>query len=420
MKRLRPSPEWFQGSALDRVSSYSCKMLSSAQLPGILGFPRCRIGAFRYQRKLLTMPYMLPILFDAFLLTVVLIIALDKPAKFIGLVDRPNARKAHIGLIPLTGGLAIFAAYVAAVFLAAQTIELPWEYYTGLGILVLVGTYDDYQNLGAGPKLLLQIIAATIMVVPGGHVLTDLPTLFGTGTWPLQGLAIPFTIFFVVGTINAFNMLDGVDGLGGGVAVVILFWLAELGRQSNAPGTLDILLLMFATIGFLIFNIRHPLRRRAKVFLGDAGSMMLGAAIAYHIISLASGPTGAPKLIGLLWLCAIPVIDTLSLIVRRLRSGRSPMAADRLHLHHILLDFGFTQGQVAMLFIVATFSIGGLGVLGARADVLPIVMVIGLATLAAIHSFIVLNRKRWSLRRSNRADAQGVSASARSMENLGA
>jgi len=339
---------------------------------------------------------------NAFLLAVVLILVLEKAAPSIGLVDHPNARKLHDGGVPLIGGLAIFTAFALTVLLIGQP-EAHWSLLLGLAILVGLGVLDDFVDLRAPVRLAVQVGAALFIVLPEGHLIEDLGNLFGNGDWELGVFALPFTLVFVVGLINAFNMLDGLDGLAGGVAASAFFWLAIGAALAGRADVLP-LVLLFSTLGFLVFNMRHPWQARARVFMGDAGSTMLGAVIAVFIVSAATGPGRLAPLPAWLFLCALPAIDTLSLIARRLIAGQSPMASDRRHLHHLILKAGLSERSTATLMVLASFAIGGVGVLGAVFGVPDGVMVLGLLLLVALHCWVV--RHDWRIARGGSGAAE--------------
>jgi UDP-GlcNAc:undecaprenyl-phosphate GlcNAc-1-phosphate transferase len=183
-------------------------------------------------------------------------------------------------------------------------------------------------------------------------------------------------------------MIDGVDGLAGIVSLTALLWFAAAAEMIGLRAEL-LLALVFAVciLGFLVFNLRHRWRSRASVFLGDAGSMMLGAVLAYLAIRLSqhSGPGLSP--VAALWVCALPIIDTASLTFRRLMSGRSPFSADRSHLHHLLLQSGFTVSQVVLLLGSVSAVFGAIGVLGWRFGVPDHVLLLGLAGPVVLHSW---------------------------------
>ncbi|WP_166802414.1 MraY family glycosyltransferase [Microvirga pakistanensis] len=330
---------------------------------------------------------------NAFLLSVVMIMMLERVAFRVGLVDYPTERKAHGRHVPLVGGLAIFMSFLVASFLAEEAQRAPWNFIVGAGALVMLGALDDILDIPALIKLMVQIIAASIIIIPGWHLIGSLGDLFGQGSVHLGPAALPFTLVFMVGLINAFNMLDGVDGVAGGAAACAFFWLAVMASSGDQVGiTVPLLLLLSATLGFLTFNMRHPWCQRARVFMGDAGSTMLGAAIAFFTISLNSRSTGEISLPALLWLFAVPALDTLSLIVRRIWAGRSPFSADRDHLHHLFLESGATPGQASAIVVALCALHGAIGTAGAVLGVPDSLLVWGLLVPAALHTLFVLWR----------------------------
>src|SRR3569832_735436 len=209
----------------------------------------------------------------------------------IGLVDEPNSRKQHEGCIPLIGGLAIYCGFIAGIslFYTAPWLKFPSLVFGGL-MLVLVGMLDDLLELRKRVRIPAQVVAALLMAVFGGKVLQDLSWLIFGDLLSLSVLAIPFTIFCTGGVVNAVNMADGLDGLAGGLVLVAFGSLAYLAYDSGSTRDLDVLLLLMACIvGFLIFNARSPWCKMAKVFMGDAGSMFLGFALARFLIDFSQG-----------------------------------------------------------------------------------------------------------------------------------
>jgi UDP-GlcNAc:undecaprenyl-phosphate GlcNAc-1-phosphate transferase len=326
-----------------------------------------------------------PQLMNAFLLTVVLVTALRSVAAQTGFLDRPDDRKRHRGSVPLVGGLAMFPAFLVASFSLEPAFRIPMTALTGLALLVVVGACDDRFGLRASLRLAVQFLAAGVMVW------SIAPSVEWIAGLPLGVAAIPLAALFVVGLTNAFNMMDGLDGLAGGVAACALFWLAltaiAFGREDAMVAVLP---LFFAVLGFLVFNMRHRWRGQASVFMGDAGSMMLGAAIAYQTLALSSGEGRVASVAPLLWICALPAIETLSLIVRRLRVGRSPMAADRRHLHHLLVDGGLRPERAAAWLIIASGGLGAVGYAAARLGASDVLLALGLVLVIGAHSLAVV------------------------------
>ncbi len=331
-----------------------------------------------------------PHMLNSFLLTILLIIVTRKLAGELCLLDTPDFRKKHEGMVPLCGGFAIFTAFMVSGIGFNDGFRVPWNWEIGLGMLVILGMADDRWRLPAVPRLAVQAVAAIVLISPfaGPFNLGALP---GTETWvlpPLLGIALAG--FFTVGTINAVNMLDGVDGLAGSSAAASLVWLALIAfHGGDSYLAVHALVLLAAVSGFLLFNLRHPWQGKASVFLGDGGSLMLGAALAFFIIRLCHGEGGIAFPI-LLWIVVVPVADTLSLIVRRLASRRSPLSPDRWHLHHLLLDAGLSPAVASMLISGANALCGAVAYAGVVFDIADSVMALALLVPLAAHSMVVL------------------------------
>lgn len=323
-------------------------------------------------------------LLNAILTTVLLIEVMRRVAPGFRLVDLPDLRKQHEGAVPLCGGLAIFGAFLITALGFDGHHEVPWYMAAGIGILVLTGAADDRWGLRAATRLVIQLCAALSLILPGmslsihlGYV-GELPVLLS----PLLGGAL--ALVFLVGSVNAINMLDGIDGLAGASVAAALFWLALIAAHvGDTDVVLQALVLLAATIGFLVFNMRHPWRSKASVFLGDAGSAMLGAFLAYFVVRLSTGSSVA--FVSALWILVIPFMDTLSLIMRRIAARRSPFSPDRMHLHHLLVDRGMPHAQAAVLIAGVSALCGAIGYFGILFGVPDILMALGLAIPVAAH-----------------------------------
>ena len=298
------------------------------------------------------------------------------------IVDRPGEHKTHEESTPFVGGFGVFLSLcMAFLFLINFYPELNshWLVLILCSLLIFAtGLLDDLLNLKYKPRLVIQILVASTAVIFCGLALDDLGNLlFG---YPLQLglLAIPFTVFAIVGGINVINMIDGIDGLSGSVSFVSLFLL---GFVAFIGGDLHYLILVVAlaggVIGFLYFNLRYPSQQKARVFLGDNGSMLLGFLIAWLLISLAQGENASMQPVTALWLFAIPLMDTAGVVQRRISMGKSPFSPDQNHLHHILLKVGY-RVEEAVLFIVAMqLFLGLIGLAGLYMGVPDFVMLLG-------------------------------------------
>ena len=271
------------------------------------------------------------------------------------LIDVPGGHKQHNVETPLVGGPAMAFVVLATLALLSSSGRMSMEWWVILApamLLVAVGVADDLHRLSVGARFVGQVIAALLLVHLAGAVVVDLGDLVGIGSIDLRILAVPFTVFAVVGAINAVNMSDGMDWLAGGlvgVSFVALTIAAAVAGLVNE--TLLLLVLTGAVTGFLLFNARLFGRPRALLFMGDSGSMFLGFMLAYFLIGLAQGPSRAMSPVVALWIFGIPLIDALNTIVRRFMLGKSPFHPDNEHLHHILARAGFSVNQTLGIIV---------------------------------------------------------------------
>jgi UDP-GlcNAc:undecaprenyl-phosphate GlcNAc-1-phosphate transferase len=302
----------------------------------------------------------------AFLVGAAATIVLARAAGALKLVDHPGGRKAHARPVPLVGGLAIFIAFLGAA--AAVGITSSAGYFLfALSIIIAVGMWDDVTDISPRVKFVIQIIASCLMIWGAGIQLTSVGDLLGWRTIGLTIFAIPLTIFAIVGVINAVNMMDGLDGLGGSVALVAFAWYAAVAAHSGLEVQLETALIFCGAIaGFLLFNLRFPWQPQARVFLGDAGSLMIGFALGWFAIDLTQGPGRSFPPIAALWVLLLPLADCVSLMTRRVMKRKSPFVADRHHIHHYLLARGFTHGQTLGILVALAASFGAVGFLGWR------------------------------------------------------
>lgn len=305
---------------------------------------------------------------DSFFIAVAAIM-LARPVAFkIGLTDKPSSRKKHQGEIPLIGGLAIFfcIAYIILMHNLANPVNI--AFLAAVAIIVVTGVIDDFKGLSVKPRIVAEIVATLIMIRWGGVEITSLGDLFGFGEIQLGYFSTLFTVFAVVGGINAFNMIDGIDGLAGGISFTIYFLLSLLCIVYESSESLQLCFILApATAAFLLCNFPIKGRAKALTFLGDAGSMLFGFTICWLVISASQGDQKIISPATVLWLIAAPILDSFSIIIRRIRKGRSPFAPDREHFHHILQVAGF--GKYSILFILLGFG-AILPAIGLMADIL--------------------------------------------------
>jgi UDP-GlcNAc:undecaprenyl-phosphate GlcNAc-1-phosphate transferase len=310
-------------------------------------------------------------------------------------VDHPGERKVHTIPIPRVGGLAM----ACGVFVAALlTIELQAQdrwFLVSAAVLIIFGAIDDRFDLDYRIKLVGQGLAIAIVVAFGDvqiHAIT-LEDKITLPTW----IALPLTVMFLLGVTNAINLADGLDGLAGGTTFLCLCAVALLSSIGD-PGASAPLALAFAgaVLGFLRFNT-YP----ASVFMGDAGSQVLGFTIAVLSVRATQNPGTQVSAALPVLLLALPVLDTLSVMVQRIGEGRSPFSADKNHIHHKLLAIGFDHHEAVMaiyviqagLFVAAYF-------LRFESDL----VILGVVTsffLAAIILLQVAARTNWRLHSEN-------------------
>lgn len=323
-------------------------------------------------------------------LSTVFVIFLRWIAVPLRLLDLPDHRKRHEGAIPLCGGLAIFLAFAAICLFAGGAAEIGPGFWLAILLIVGLGAADDRFALPARLRFVAQVLIAAVPVAAEGLGRLSFGTVLPFETVASGVLPAAFAVAFVVGLVNAWNMVDGVDGLAGGSALAALAWILVLAVSAGEGGlVVPVAVLVAAVCGFLAFNLRAPWRTRASVYLGDAGSTALGATIAYLLLRLANGSEGLPFLT-LLWLVIVPVVDTLSLMVRRMLDRRSPMAADRRHLHHLLIDGGLTPAATSYTIAGLSFVCGAIGCFGLLLEIADGFMAAGLVLPFAAHTAFVL------------------------------
>jgi UDP-GlcNAc:undecaprenyl-phosphate GlcNAc-1-phosphate transferase len=300
--------------------------------------------------------------FVTFSLTCVFILVYSRLAIRVGLLDSPNHRKNHEGHVPLVGGLAIFSALLLTPFFIHNEIDHYGIFLLCLCFLLLMGLFDDVLEIRAPVRLVAQIIAALFMALVGGVVLVDFGNISPSGLFSLGSFSLFLTVFATVGTINAVNFSDGLDGLAGGLALIYFSFLAIATSIVDSHAEFELLLLIISALfAFLLFNARWTGRRRANVFLGDAGSMCLGFVVAWFAIDLTQGDMRAVTPVTMLWFFALPLFDTIGVMLRRVLKSQSPLRPDREHLHHIFGHAGFSVGQTVLIMYSIAILMGCVG-----------------------------------------------------------
>ena len=280
----------------------------------------------------------------------------------LGLVDKPNERSSHTRIVPRVGGIAIFLPYLALGLILhvinADLLANSTPYWLGLAVCVVLGTVDDRLDLPSSIKFLIQFAVATYYVLSSGNYVDNMYGLFGIRALPAW-LGITLSIITVVYLINAVNLIDGVDGLSAGTSLLSIGLLTIL-----MGGGEHFFSLAFIGLGLIVFMGFNYSEKR-KIFLGDTGSLGLGFVLATLAMKfLFSGNNHIehlnlnPVIVAILIL-GYPIADTMRVFIIRLSMGVSPFSADRRHMHHFLLDKGFTHFGVTtfIMSVIAGFVV---------------------------------------------------------------
>ena len=279
----------------------------------------------------------------ALTVTAALIPVLVHWAPTIGLTDAPGPRKVHSIPVPRVGGLAMAVGLLLPTLITVQLTPSIRGLLLGLVVLLIFGLWDDRVNLGYRTKFAGQVLAAGLCMIVGNvHVGT---LMIGSVIVLPQAVSIFVTFVFLIGITNAVNLADGLDGLAGGLVLLCLCAIALFAAMSgNGTVAETALIEAGAVLGFLRFNT-HP----ARIFMGDSGSQMLGFSVGALALLATQGEASPLSAALPLLLLGIPIMDTLTVMLTRIRAGRSPFSADSNHLHHRLLALGFAHREAVFL-----------------------------------------------------------------------
>jgi len=332
-------------------------------------------------------------------------------ANYFGVVDRPGGHKQHEASTPFVGGVGVLAVLLS-LFLVLDPLFGSFAVSPLQGILIgalilfLTGFADDIVHLSFKLRFLVQAVVALSMIFVGGVELLSFGQLF-PGWWlDLGWLSIPLTIFATVGLINAVNMIDGIDGLSGSVSLVSLALVGQVAFFAGQGAYAALVVALIAALaGFLYYNLRYPGNNRARVFLGDNGSMVLGFVFAWLFIGLSQGDSPAMTPVTALWLFALPLMDTVGVMLRRIWLRKSPFRPDRHHLHHLFVRAGYRVCDVVAFAALAQLVLGLIGVGGLLLGVPEYLMFWLFLGVFAAYFLVILRPWRLvpGLRRINRA-----------------
>lgn len=294
--------------------------------------------------------------------TLIAIFILNKLATSLGLIDHPGGRKTHARQTPLIGGIAIFIGLTLAAHFHPVSSALYEHVLMGSFVLLLIGALDDRFEVSPKLRMLIQVSAILFLMVMANTGLYYIGSIFYLPDMYLGLLAFPLTVVLMLGFINAVNMLDGQDGLAGGVVFsqVTLLALISYVVGEHALSLLLVSLLAVLSV-FLYFNLPMPWRKHAKIFLGDSGSNFLAYFIAWSVIYLSQASTIHIKPMTLIWIVAFPFFDMTSACLKRSLEKRSWADAGHDHIHHLLRLRGMSSIHSTLVIILISTSYGLLG-----------------------------------------------------------
>lgn len=325
---------------------------------------------------------------SVFLSSFVFLFVYRKLAKKIGLVDKPNERKLHVGQVPLIGGISIFTAIMLNICLVFDVTSSVMLYMVCSTVLIVLGALDDRFDLSFKSRLLVQAVISMAMILIGYKSLYYLGFIAGD-----EALILPtfvsyvVTIFAVIGAINAFNMVDGIDGLLGGLALVTF---AALGYMFYGAGQIELahfcLLLMVAMLPYIMLNLGFPFGRRFKVFMGDAGSMFIGFTVIWLLIEASQDQQKVViRPVTALWFIGLPLMDMVCIMSRRIKKGQSPFKPDREHLHHICQRVGMSPRVSLLVICLIASMMAAVGVWSEYLEINETVMFVSFLLVFALY-----------------------------------
>lgn len=328
----------------------------------------------------------------SFAFTLMAILILRWIASPIGLTVKPGSYRSHENETPLVGGLGMFLGITVGYLL----IDGPWSLWMCALVIVIAGVWDDLHEISTGARFFAQIAAASMMIYWGDVVLFDLGYLItDEGLFYLGRWAVALTIFGSVGLMNAINMSDGLDGLAAGLAFVsacaIMLSALFAGDQQSI---MELGVLLSVIAAFFIFNVRFDNSRPAHVFMGDAGSTLLGLFLGWYLIKHTQEPGKLFSPVTALWIVALPLFDGVGVLLRRLLKGQSPFSADRSHYHHYLLGIGLSVNQVLLISVALSVVLAGIGLSTYHAGVTERTMFSIFLVLFFVHLLLMEFAKR--------------------------
>ena len=331
---------------------------------------------------------LLPSSIIAFAVTAVFMFVLRPLAILIGLVDSPGGRKAHVGDVPIIGGVAMFIGMFTGMMVISGLSYVLASVFVASMLLVVIGVIDDRVPLPAIVRLVTQVAAVLIMVYGAGLSLREIGDPFGTGLIVMGSATVIFTMLVSLTMINAYNLVDGVDGLAGSLALVALLAVAVVSGFASVSGVIAVTIVA-AIIGFLVFNLPTRWNHAARSFMGDSGSTLLGFTVLWVVIGISQGSERVISPVHCLWFASIPIYDSLTCFVRRILKGKSPFSPGRDHFHHTLESGGFKVCQVLGILTGLQVIYAAIGIAGHFAGVPDVVLFVAWSCLGVSQRMVI-------------------------------
>jgi UDP-GlcNAc:undecaprenyl-phosphate GlcNAc-1-phosphate transferase len=326
--------------------------------------------------------------------TMALIPILRRYAGKIKCVDDPSERKVHNGAMPKVGGLAMAVGVMVPMLLWVSGDQVASAILCGSAVIVLFGFMDDALELGYRSKFCAQLAAALVAMIIGGVKIYSLGNLLPEGYMLPDWLAMPLTLVVIVGVTNAINLSDGLDGLAGGMMLLCFICIGFIAYR----GGNHIIALLAVAVGGAIFGFLRYNTYPATVFMGDAGSQLLGFLAVTMALTISQGSTAVSPLFPIL-LLGLPILDTFMVMAERVSNGVSPFQADKNHLHHKLLRLNFYHGEaVFILYVLQAVLVTAAYLLRFYSEwtVLSVYIFFALSVLSFI---MTADRKSWRINR---------------------
>ena len=321
-------------------------------------------------------------------ITMVLIPPLIKYAESIGAIDLPDARKVHKTAIARVGGIAMVTGSILSISFWLDFDEQTIALMAGFLVLLFFGIWDDRANLNYRIKFFGQLLAVLIVVIYGEVVVSVVP--FFDGVLPYY-VAIPFTVFALVGITNAINLADGLDGLAGGTTLLSLCVIALIAFQADG---MNVVLIAMAVCGSIFGFLRHN-TYPARLFMGDTGSQFLGFSAGVLTIMLTQQTNTAVSPVLPLIILGLPILDTMAVMFQRIYEHRSPFKPDKNHIHHKLLAIGFDHYEaVLMIYVVQSMLVVSAYLLRYESDLVLLLAYLGFSFIV-LSIFYISKKNNW-------------------------